>query len=78
MANIGETGAAGDDQPRVDSAEFALQMLRFPYRQVFGEVEQTAAEGDLAHNLYQPTTGNSLLDIERHYINLLDKERFKT
>jgi hypothetical protein len=32
-----DTHLSGDGV--VDSAEFALEMLRFPYRQVFGDVE---------------------------------------
>ena len=36
----------------VDSAEFALEALRFPYRQVFGDVENPV---ERLHDVFRPT-----------------------
>ncbi|MEP2642408.1 hypothetical protein [Roseobacter sp.] len=45
------TGMTGAGDDRIDGAEFALQMLRFPYRQVFAQSETTPAIQDAA---FQP------------------------
>ena len=41
----------GDHGPEVDGAEFAVEMLRFPYRQVFGDPNQVLVLVDL----FRPT-----------------------
>jgi hypothetical protein len=46
----GDTHLNGDGV--VDAAEFALEMLRFPYRQVFGDVEHPVGRLD---QVFQPT-----------------------
>jgi len=42
------TGMTGAGDDRIDGAEFALQMLRFPYRQVFAQSETTPTVQDAA------------------------------
>lgn len=42
------TGMTGTGDDRIDGAEFALQMLRFPYRQVFAQSETTPTVQDAA------------------------------
>jgi hypothetical protein len=46
----GDTHLNGDGV--VDAAEFALEMLRFPYRQVFGDVEHPVSQLDV---VFSPT-----------------------
>ncbi len=53
-----QAGAAGVDA-RLDSAEYALQLIRFPYRQVWGEVRN----GSLTL-AFRPTIGYSTLATE--------------
>jgi hypothetical protein len=38
---LGAAATHMNDDTQVDSAEFALQMIRFPYRQVFGDLPQS-------------------------------------
>jgi hypothetical protein len=42
------TGMTGATDDQIDGAEYALQMLRFPYRQVFAQSETTPAIQDAA------------------------------
>ena len=49
----------GDD---LDSAEMALQMIRFPYRQVFGDTSLGGTPPDFA-DLFRPQLGFSLADL---------------
>ena len=44
----------------LDGAEFALQMIRFPYRQVFGRIDRTPEIGEV----FRPTIGYALSDFE--------------
>ncbi|GIK95839.1 MAG: hypothetical protein BroJett029_00480 [Alphaproteobacteria bacterium] len=46
--------------PDLDGAEFALQMIRFPYRQVFGRTDVTPRIEDV----FRPTIGYRLSDLE--------------
>lgn len=46
------TGMTGAGDDRIDGAEYALQMLRFPYRQVFAQSETTPTIQDAA---FQPS-----------------------
>lgn len=46
--------------PALDGAEFALQMIRFPYRQVFGRTDGTPVITDV----FRPTIGYALSDFE--------------
>lgn len=46
--------------PTLDGAEFALQMIRFPYRQVFGRVDNTAPIGDV----FRPSKGYTINDLK--------------
>jgi hypothetical protein len=45
-----DTHLSGDGA--VDAAEFALELLRFPYRQVFGDVDHPV---DDLRDVFQPT-----------------------
>ncbi|HEX7537949.1 MAG TPA: hypothetical protein VF391_13215 [Dermatophilaceae bacterium] len=49
----------GDD---LDSAELALQMIRYPYRQVFGDTTLGGTPVDFAH-LFRPQLGFSVADL---------------
>ena len=42
------TGMTGSGDDQIDGAEYALQMLRFPYRQVFAQSETTPVIQDAA------------------------------
>ena len=46
----------------IDSAEFALQMLRFPFRQVFGELEDVPMD-----SVFRPSIGLRLVDLEKRF-----------
>lgn len=46
--------------PELDGAEFALQMIRFPYRQVFGRITATPSIDEV----FRPTIGYRLRDFE--------------
>lgn len=46
--------------PTLDGAEFALQMIRFPYRQVFGRIDDRPQIGEV----FRPTVGLMLSDFE--------------
>ena len=46
--------------PDLDGAEFALEMIRFPYRQVFGRIEGTPQ----IEEVFRPTIGYRLSDLE--------------
>ncbi len=54
LAEVSDTDTAGpDDVPTVeglDAAEYALQLIRFPYRQVFGDVDN-----DVISAVFTPT-----------------------
>lgn len=54
--------AVGDTHtgPAVDGAEFALEMIRFPYRQVFGRITATPQIAEV----FRPTIGYLLSDFE--------------
>jgi hypothetical protein len=43
----------------LDGAEFALQMIRFPYRQVFGRQEVSVP----LEAVFRPTVGHALTDL---------------
>lgn len=45
------------DDGKVNSAEFALQMIRFPYRQVFGDLPQSGFDKS---KMFRPTIGYDL------------------
>lgn len=49
--------------PALDGAEFALQMIRFPYRQVFGRITSTPQ----IEEVFRPTIGYKLRDLERTF-----------
>lgn len=46
--------------PAVDGAEFALEMIRFPYRQVFGRITATPQISEV----FRPTIGYTLSDFK--------------
>lgn len=50
--------------PAVDGAEFALEMIRFPYRQVFGRINDTPK----IEEVFRPTIGYSLVDFKQKFL----------
>jgi hypothetical protein len=52
----------GDEPEDLDGAEFALQMLRFPYRQVFG-APSVAGDKPIAE-VFRPSVGLRLTDFK--------------
>jgi hypothetical protein len=52
--------ASTNTSPTVDGAEFALEMIRFPYRQVFGRITATPEITEV----FRPTVGYMLSDFE--------------
>jgi len=56
IINVGATNTG----PAVDGAEFALEMIRFPYRQVFGRITATPQITEV----FRPTIGYMLSDFE--------------
>ena len=60
--------ASTNSGPDLDGAEYALQMIRFPYRQVFGETSGTPVIADV----FRPTLGYALTDLEVKFeVNVL-------
>lgn len=47
---------------QMDGAEFALQMIRFPFRQVFGEMRQVPMDA-----VFKPSVGLKLVDLEQRF-----------
>ena len=50
--------------PTVDGAEFALEMIRFPYRQVFGAIDDHPEIGEV----FNPTIGYKLADFKKTFV----------
>lgn len=64
---LNATGTHMSDDNRVDGAEFAMQMIRFPFRQVFAQsATTTAAQNDA----FKPT----LATVAKTYTQLLSKK----
>jgi hypothetical protein len=57
LVEVGDTGM-GDE---VDSAEFAIQMLRYPYRQVFGDPKQEEGPPRPIGDVFRPKLGLATL-----------------
>jgi hypothetical protein len=51
--------------PSVDGAEFALQMLRFPYRQVFGDV---GVGQPSFGNVFQPSLSKTITELHKSFV----------
>jgi hypothetical protein len=64
LAGVIETGMGGD----VDSAEFAIQMLRYPYRQVFGA---PGKEPSPIGEVFRPRVG--LADLKAHFLEAMQR-----
>ncbi len=50
--------------PELDGAEFALQMIRFPYRQVFGK----PSAGSSIADVFRPTVGYTMKEFEVTFV----------
>ena len=53
----------------LDGAEFALQMIRFPYRQVFGDPSVTAPQPIDA--VFRPTVAYTLKNLEVRFSEVI-------
>jgi hypothetical protein len=53
----------------LDGAEFALQMIRFPYRQVFGDPSVTGPQP--LRDVFRPTIGYALKDLEIRFAEVI-------
>ena len=50
--------------PDVDGAEFALEMIQFPYRQVFGRIDDDPKIAEV----FKPTIGYTLADFKKTFV----------
>ncbi|MHC5010106.1 MAG: hypothetical protein ACYTG6_04030 [Planctomycetota bacterium] len=66
------TATAGTNMSTtLDGAEFALQMIRFPYRQVFGKIDD--ARADLLTDVFRPTVKFQLSELKTKFQEVVSR-----
>jgi hypothetical protein len=74
VLDLARTGKAFLDEsttnmaPTLDGAEFALQMIRFPYRQVFGRVGGAVTIADV----FRPSQGYTINDLKVTFLEAVE------